>query len=112
MFRSLMWLTLTIFWYITLSNAGGDYFAEYERRLFDAEVLRGEVDRRLDSDLLAGFDEPKEISIHCPANPEIKIRDMTQGTEEQTSNECSVIQMTGPNFKFRFEVMCGEDDEL
>jgi hypothetical protein len=87
-----------------------DYFADYESKMANEEAARALLDKVLDSDLLGGFDSPKEISIHCPSEPQVKIKDIVLETNEQGVQACSIISMTGPNFKFRFEVNCQDEE--
>jgi hypothetical protein len=88
----------------------GDYFEEFEESMRTAQGARTALNNILDSDLLGGFDTPKEISISCPAEPVVKIKDIVLESDEQDIQKCSVIEMSGPNFKFRFEVNCNDED--
>jgi len=87
-----------------------DFFAEYEEKMHSLEMAQDALNNVIDRDLIGGFDSPKEISITCPSDPYVKITDIDPDSSERGARECSIIKMSGPNFKFRFEVNCEEDD--
>ena len=88
-----------------------NFFHEFEK-LMDQESER--AIELLQSGLLQGYDinnnndSPKEITITCPSDPIVDIRDILP---EESESQCNVIKMTGPNFNFRLELNCGNEED-
>jgi hypothetical protein len=105
------YVSLVLIQFLCIFKAKGgdvDYFEEFEQMLQDAENSR-DLNEIIKSDLLGGYDMPKEISISCPSDPIVSIKDLATSEDDQDVSQCSVIAMNGPNFKFRFEVNCDND---
>ena len=81
-----------------------NFFSEFETLLSSSDPVRAE--KLLFNDMLGGYDTPKEITITCPTEPIVSIKDIVEGSDP---NKCSVISMVGPNFNFLLEVNCNDD---
>ena len=66
----------------------------------------------IESDLLGGTDNPKEIEIACPSDPVVTIKDLIDDTGAMAydNSECMVLKLTGPNFNMRLSMNC-EDSQ-
>ena len=67
--------------------------------------------REIALDLEDAFDSdtgPKEIRVHCPVDPEVKISELS--AERVVENECMVLEITAPELSARLALRC--DGEL
>ena len=71
-------------------------------RLFTAEEERQRKLNQEDAD--AGGNGPKEVSIWCPQEPEVKIVDL--GEDERNRDECLVLNINAPNVNSRLVLFC------
>ena len=85
----------------------GNFFEKFENMMKEESTRAIDM---LESDLLHSLDQPKELTITCPYDPVVDIKDIISDNDYD-SRQCSVIQMKGPNFNFRLEVNCDDDDE-
>ena len=63
--------------------------------------------REIALDLEDAFDAdtgPKEIRVHCPVDPEVKISDLS--AERVFENECMVLEITAPDLSARLVLRC------
>ena len=74
-------------------------------RLFTAEEERQRKLNQEDAD--AGGNGPKEVSIWCPQEPEVKIVDL--GEDERNRDECLVLNINAPNVNSRLVLFCNTD---
>ena len=76
-----------------------------------AHTCDGARAREIALDLEDAFDAdtgPKEIRVHCPVDPEVKISDLS--AERVFENECMVLEITAPELSARLALRC--DGEL
>ena len=74
-------------------------------RLFTAEQERQRKLNQEDAD--AGGNGPKEVSIWCPQEPEVKIVDL--GEDERNRDECLVLNINAPNVNSRLVLFCNQN---
>ena len=70
----------------TIKLSTGNYFKQYEELIMKEDGRRAQS--VLESDLLGGFDTPKEIEINCPQDPIVSIKDLIAGSDSYDSDEC------------------------
>ena len=96
---------------LLLHESHGNFFKKCEDYIKVEEARRAR--ELLESDLLGGSDNPKEIEIHCPQDPIVTIKDLIDetGSSAYESSECIVLKMTGPNFNMRLSMNCDENND-
>ena len=76
--------------------------------LFSREQMR---QRELRHEAADGVENgPKEISIHCPQNPTVRITDLDE--DDRNRDECLVLHLSGPDVSSRLVLFCSASSKL
>lgn len=70
--------------------------------LFSQEQINMRKRRHSDAD--AAENGPKEISIYCPVNPQVKIVDLDES--ERNRDECLVLNLAAPDVSTKLVIFC------